>query len=905
MSGISADSRDIDENYLFIAVKGHSSDGHAFIKQAVTSGAKIVVGQESEAGLDLGGATYIKVDDSRKALSEIASSWFGNPAKALKMIGVTGTDGKTTTSNLIYWILKSAGKKVGLVSTVNAIIGNKTYDTGFHVTNPDPIPLNDFLAKMVKAGCEYAVVEVTSHGLDQDRVYGIDFAVSVLTNLTHEHIDYHKTFKNYAVAKAKLLNSSHLVIINSQSKNDIEKFVNKDVEQKYFAENTLPENVLTSAKSRFKEDYNILNSSAAFLVAKECGVSADSVAKAIENFPGVEGRMQEIKNDRNLRIIADFAHTPNALRSVLTSLSNQKTKGTNLIAVFGCAGERDVQKRQMMAEISAKIADISVFTAEDPRSEDVENILSEMLKGSAKVKNAHVKVIPERGQAVFDAINKIAREGDVVVICGKGHEQSMNYKGVEYPWSDKEAVLMALKGKIKTIDHGSKKNKKIAVFGLGIEGRDLVKYLRGHKLNPTLLEENEEFEADKDLKGLTIIKGNKVSKKIGTFDLVYRSPGVYRYRKDILDAEKKGTKISSGINLFFEKCPCKVIGVTGTKGKGTTSTLIYEILKGAGKDVYLAGNIGKPYLELLPRLKKDSIVVLELSSFQLIDIEKSPNIAVVLNITSDHLNWHENIKEYVDAKRNIVRKQTANDYAVINSDYKTPKSFTRDAVGKVVYFSRKNKVNGAYIDSDDRIVLSLANTIIGDTKNLLLMGKHNWENVAAATAASFLAGASAISIKKTVFGFKGLEHRLELVKSVSGVTFYNDSFSTNPEPTIAAVRSFTKPITLILGGYDKGLDYMEMANEIVSSNRVGNIILIGDTANKIKLALAEVHYRGKIHDMGKPGMEKIVKKSYEVTPKEGVVILSPASASFDMFENYKQRGKLFKEEVEKLDDQKN
>ncbi len=460
IKGVTADSRQVKEGYLFVAVKGITSDGHDFIGNAINNGAVAIVGELDAKQLKIENTTYIEVKDSKKELSVLAASWFDNPAKKLKIIGVTGTDGKTSTSSLIYWILKLAGKKVGLISTVSAKIGDEEYDTGFHVTNPEPIALQEFLAKMVNKGCEYAVLEVTSHGLDQERVYGINFEISVLTNITHEHIDYHKTFENYAKAKAKLFNNSKLAIINSESKSNIEKFIDNSVRKIYFDKDTLSGKVLDSAKSRFQEEYNIINSAAATLVTKELGITESAIASAIETFPGVIGRMQEIKNEKGIKVIVDFAHTPNALESVLKSVRSQKNKTSKVISVFGCAGERDIKKRQMMGEISAKNADISVFTAEDPRSENVEDIVKEMVKGSDKIKKAEVHTIPERGEAIYYAINKLAKKGDVVVICGKGHERSMGYNGIEYPWSDEEAVKDALKGKVKKINREIIANSK-------------------------------------------------------------------------------------------------------------------------------------------------------------------------------------------------------------------------------------------------------------------------------------------------------------------------------------------------------------------------------------------------------------------------------------------------------------
>ena len=443
------------------------------------------------------------------------------------------------------------------------------------------------------------------------------------------------------------------------------------------------------------------------------------------------------------------------------------------------------------------------------------------------------------------------------------------------------------------------KGKRVAVLGLGLEGKDLVRFLLKMGADVTVFDQKDESEINWSSVArdrVKIICGeNYLSDGLSTYEAIFRSPGFYRYLPEIAEAEEAGVKISSAIKLFLDLSPAKIIGVTGTKGKGTTSTLIYKILKQKGKDVYLAGNIGKPYLELLPKLTNSSLVVLELSSFQLIDLEKSPHIAVILNITLDHLDWHKDKKEYVDAKKNIVNYQKANDFVVLNHDFASSRGFSKCSYGKVKYFSKSKRVNGCYV-SKGKIISSLRNVRIeiGDTNDLLLRGKHNWENVTAAICAARLAGASISSVKKAVFSFKGLEHRLELIGKVRGVSFYNDSFSTNPQTTEAAINSFDETLTLILGGYDKNLEYKELAKKIAGKKSVETIILIGDIAGKIKKVLSESNFKGTLKELGKKSMKIVVQEAFRNTPKGGVVLLSPATSSFDMFENYKERGNQFK-----------
>lgn len=408
-------------------------------------------------------------------------------------------------------------------------------------------------------------------------------------------------------------------------------------------------------------------------------------------------------------------------------------------------------------------------------------------------------------------------------------------------------------------------NKKIAILGYGLEGKDAEKHFLDVGITPVILDQKDDPDYLDKLKG---------------FDVIVRSPGVYRYLPEIVEAEKNGVMISSAIKIFFEKCPAKIIGVTGTKGKGTTSTLIYNILKAGGRDAYLSGNIGKPYLELLPKLSKDSFVVMEMSSFQLIDLDISPHISVVLNITSDHMDWHKDQNEYVNAKKNIVKHQSVSDYSIINEEYESSCNFSKETDGKVIFFS-KEKLEDKF------------------KKDLLLRGEHNLENIAAAVAVGKVLIIDEAVILNIVKNFKGLEHRLELVKTVNGVTFYNDSFATGPQPTIAAINSFSEPETLILGGSDKGFSYEELGMMIEERDNIKNIILIGTTGPKIKKYINNLKL--KIYNLKFASMEEIVGKSFQITKPGGVVILSPASASFDMFKNYKDRGFQFKKAVEDLE----
>lgn len=374
----------------------------------------------------------------------LANIIYGFPARELKVIGVTGTDGKTTTTNMIYQILKAAGKKVSMVSTINTVVGGKAYDTGFHVTSPDPFAVQKFAREAADNGDEFLVLEVTSHGLDQYRFWGIKFEIGVITNITHEHLDYHGTFKNYLETKLKLLQSVKFAVINEKIKQDV-KVAGNVVTFGYSSGDFNQKNI--KMKLKIPGDYNIENALASLAVAFVSGIDKKVAQNVLENFKTITGRMEEVENRKGIRIVVDFAHTPNALTQALKTL-RENTKG-RLIVVFGSAGKRDVEKRSLMGEVAGKLADITVVTAEDPRGE-LEIINRQILSGlkkTGRTMGKNVFVVEDRNEAINFAINNIAKTGDTIGIFGKGHEASMNLDGKkEIPWSDKEAVEKALYG---------------------------------------------------------------------------------------------------------------------------------------------------------------------------------------------------------------------------------------------------------------------------------------------------------------------------------------------------------------------------------------------------------------------------------------------------------------------------
>jgi UDP-N-acetylmuramoyl-L-alanyl-D-glutamate--2,6-diaminopimelate ligase len=385
----------------------------------------------------------------------LACVWYGFPGKHLTVVGITGTDGKTTTTHLVYEILKKAGKKVSMISSVYGLVGGEEFDTGFHVTTPDPWFLQKNLQKAVRKGDTYFILEVTSHGLDQNRTWGIPFTIGILTNITHEHLDYHKTYQQYVAAKSKLFHKTKTAIINceDESYEEIQIYIPETITGKVITYGEKKGDLNLSNYSFTTDlpgDYNKLNCLAAAIAAKELGIEDNDIKEVLRSFSGVRGRFETVKTNKGFNVIIDFAHTPNALEKVLSTI--QKTKKGKLIHVFGSAGLRDRSKRPKMGMASARYADISILTEEDYRTEDVHTIMNEIETGYKKELTLYDKD-SRQGKSLYkienrqDAINKavqLAQKGDVLVLTGKGHEKSLCRGKKEYPWSDQEGVKRAL-----------------------------------------------------------------------------------------------------------------------------------------------------------------------------------------------------------------------------------------------------------------------------------------------------------------------------------------------------------------------------------------------------------------------------------------------------------------------------
>lgn len=517
IGGIVADSRQVTPGALFVAYRGVDLDSHRFLADALRRGAAALAGELPPPPACP--VPYIQVADGRAALAWLNAAWYGHPSRRMALVGITGTDGKTTTANLLFSILRAAGRRAGLISTVNAVIGDQSYDTGLHTTTPDAPDVQRYLAQMRDAGTEIAVLEATSHGLAQHRVTGCAFDVAVVTNITHEHLDFHGSYEAYRDAKGLLFRAlseqkpgfsekpgfsglpktavlnrddssfAHLaaipterVITYGMEMGENDNLVNWETGQAHVTDVAaccVPALNLTASNIRYSPsgtqfnlqfsstthlpnypstqlpthlvtplvgDFNVANILAATGAALALGIAPEAIQTGVAAVTGVPGRMERVNRGQPFTAIVDFAHTPNALARALETGRRLTEPGGRVIAVFGSAGLRDREKRRLMGKVAARLADRTVITAEDPRTEDLAAIMGETAAAMTEaglVEGQHFVRIPDRQRAILYAVRQ-AQPGDIVLVCGKGHEQSMCFGAVEHPWRDQDALAWAL-----------------------------------------------------------------------------------------------------------------------------------------------------------------------------------------------------------------------------------------------------------------------------------------------------------------------------------------------------------------------------------------------------------------------------------------------------------------------------
>ncbi len=455
VSEIFSDSRRVVANSLFVAVKGTQVNGHRFIQSAIEKGAVAIVCEVLPETLQKD-ISYVRVNNAALALGYIASNFYDNPSEKLRLVGVTGTNGKTTTVTLLYNLMESLGYKTGLIST----IFNKVHTTIISSTHttPDPISLNKLLAQMVSDGCDYAFMEVSSHAIHQHRIAGLQFAGAVFTNLTHDHLDYHKTFKEYLKTKKKFfddLPSDAFALVNADDKNGRIMMQNTRAARHSYGLRNMAEFKAKMLESGFDSmllsidghqlytllvgEFNAYNLLAVYATARLLGLDAVEVLEKISTLRGAAGRFEVLRSENNITAIVDYAHTPDALENVLKTIQNIRTGNEQLITVVGAGGNRDKAKRPKMARTASLLSTKVILTSDNPRNEVPEDIVKDMKQGVDVAKKMSVLAIINREEAIRTAV-MLAQPGDIILIAGKGHETYQEIQGVKYPFDDKKVI---------------------------------------------------------------------------------------------------------------------------------------------------------------------------------------------------------------------------------------------------------------------------------------------------------------------------------------------------------------------------------------------------------------------------------------------------------------------------------
>jgi UDP-N-acetylmuramoyl-L-alanyl-D-glutamate--2,6-diaminopimelate ligase len=449
------DSRKISENDVFIAIRGTISDGHDFIETAINKGAIAII-CDTFPEIIISGITYIRVKDTNKAMAFMAANYFENPSQKLKLVGITGTNGKTTVASLLYQLFQKAGYKVGLLSTVKILVGTKEYKATH--TTPDSITINQYLKEMVDDGVDFCFMEVSSHGIHQKRTEGLQFAGGVFTNLSHDHLDYHPTFSEYRDVKKSFFDNlpkTAFALSNSDDKNGSVMLQNTAARKLTYALKTysdykaqILENQLSGLLLKINDNevwvrligtFNAYNLLAIYGTAVELGLESLEVLRLLSELESVSGRFQYIVSKGNITAIVDYAHTPDALENVLKTINDIRTKNEQLITVVGCGGDRDKTKRPIMADIASTLSDRIIITSDNPRTENPETIIAEMEQGVAPQNFKKTVSISDRKQAIKAAC-QLAQANDIILIAGKGHETYQEINGVRHDFDDMKIV---------------------------------------------------------------------------------------------------------------------------------------------------------------------------------------------------------------------------------------------------------------------------------------------------------------------------------------------------------------------------------------------------------------------------------------------------------------------------------
>jgi UDP-N-acetylmuramoylalanine--D-glutamate ligase len=899
IQGLSEDSRQIRRGDVFVAMQGIQADGREYVPGAVSRGAAAVLCDAPVADV---GVPVIEISDLREQLGVIAGRFYGEPARELSVFAVTGTNGKTSFTHLLAQALTAGGTETGVIGTMGHGRPGRLQEAG--LTTPSSIDLQRRIAALKKAGCAAVVIEASSHGLMQSRLNGASIRTAVFTNITHDHLDYHGSFKEYQEAKRRLFQFSTLqnavINLDDEFAVDLAAGISEDVRlirfslrseaaevfcpsAKFEADGihskiVLPDGIIEARIPLFGE-FNLQNVLAVIATLVAEGWDHRQILDALGALTPVAGRMDVIRRQDGSTIVVDYAHTPDALEKCLLAV-RQHYPGRRVCCVFGCGGDRDASKRPIMGQIAARHSDRLFLTSDNPRSEDPQQILRDIAAG---IDSKEVIQETDRRRAITDAVTS-ATADEIVVVAGKGHENYQELAAGRVAFSDYEVIAEALNEVLQPEN---------AVIGLGNTGMSYMRYLIGRGERFTVFDSvtDETREAVLAEAAPDAVLENLDTADLTGFSDIYVSPGVPLSLPVISRAKHAGVRLRGDVAVFAGLASAPLTVITGTNGKSTVAELMYRMASDQQQGVYLGGNIGEPCLDILS--EDATAYIIEASSYQLeLAGDISADVAVVLNLSPDHEDRYPTLEDYYDAKLSLYRHCRS---AVVNRQLaQLPASFNGRPV--VSFGSDLPTVENDYglARIDDVSWIVRGNEPLVAAHELQVSGEHNLLNVMAAMACGSLMGLNDAAMADSAKDFRGLPHRSEVIAEIGGVLYVNDSKATNAGAMVTAVQSLAaeRKVYLIAGGETKGAGFAGLSQQLAPF--VDAIYLIGESQQVLQAELKD------LDPVPCGSMEDAVAAAAKAASNGDAVLLAPGCASFDQYRNYRERGDAFRRAVEAL-----
>lgn len=896
ITGVRDDSRRVKQGDLFMAVSGEHYSAQQMLEDIQESGAAAAL-YDAREQLDIESLQKVPlfgVEDLNEKRGHIASRFYGEPSKSIYAVGVTGTNGKTSCSQ---YIAAALAEKCGVVGTMGWGFPPELQEPG--LTTPDAIRLQEIFSRLVAEEATAVCVEASSHGLVQQRLAGTAFDAAIFTNLTRDHLDYHGSLEAYQDAKQSLFTDFpiKLAILNRDDEfsDTIAQGLAEDVALVTYSLRNPSADVYCEAlrfsgqgieaevvspwgqiplRSSLIGDFNASNLLAVIALLGARGYAPADIAKRAAALVNVKGRMDRIDLANGAVAVIDYAHTPDALENALRALRSHCDG--KLVCVMGCGGDRDAGKRPMMGEIASRLADFCIVTDDNPRSEDSGVIIEQILAGVGP--NAEVRAISDRAAAIRYSLS-CAEAGDIVLIAGKGHEPYQEVNGVREPFSDHDEVHKFLPAT------GDKALSYIVGFGL--TGQSVARYLQQQRQGFVVVEDNQQAIGKFEKRFGPIDAVTLSATDVEKGSTIILSPGVPRTHEFVRKALRQDATLSNDIQMFavLNKKPLAMI--TGSNGKSTVTSFVGQIFSKTSKSCLIGGNIGTPALDLLD-LESD-VVALEVSSYQLeVATNCQPRVAALLNLSPDHLDRYDSVEDYYQAKTNIFRGA---EVAIHARDIDFDLQISDRT--KVITFGLDEPDEGHYgvSKSGGELHLCLGSTPLIALSQLPQKGRQNVLNSLAAIAVAIELGAPKDEAVAALRHLKNLEHRFEVLAETTPHVVINDSKSTNPASSEAALLSLadeTRPIDLILGGLAKGADFSELSKLI--GERVARCFVYGTDREQIQVQL-------NLEVQIKQDLDACLDALNLTAEQPRVVLFSPGCASLDQFANFAERGRYFKQKV--------